>query len=386
MVDPSFFDAVRLPSTVLLALDNRTFHFAVQPWHYLLRMAHILSTAAFFGGIVLFDLRLIGVRSAAKLKAFSADIMPWLYTIFGIAMVSGVLLFLYDPVSVGSRTYFVPKIILIGLGLVNAALYNRFAYALALMAEVGTPSSAKFAGVLSIAFWVGVVAFSAMNIEGVPTAVHNHLRASPATFYKHVGGHGDPAKMAAVIHDALAVSKTPLVRPAASGPAAAVDLDSAQLDQLIGAKGQANDVVYQFNVSRRDPVAENGMQITPVGPMGVATAINFQPTGGGKAAITGDFVLTNDEVNPVIRALRANAIDVTAVHSHMLDEQPRLFFLHFWANEYALKVAQGTTCGAPQDGEHEELGFPVSTPIGTLVMRILAITPARPASPSIKCA
>src|SRR5882762_7458253 len=95
MVDPSFFDAVRLPSTVLLALDNRTFHFAVQPWHYLLRMAHILSTAAFFGGIVLFDLRLIGVRSSAKLKAFSADIMPWLHTLFGIAMLSGVLLFLY---------------------------------------------------------------------------------------------------------------------------------------------------------------------------------------------------------------------------------------------------------------------------------------------------
>src|SRR5258706_15991095 len=97
------------------------------------------------------------------------------------------------------------------------------------------------------------------------TAVHNHLlRANPATFYMHVGGHGDPAKMAAVIHDALAVSKTPLVRPAASGPAAAVDLDSAQLDQLIGAKGQANGGGYQFNVSRRDPVGENGMQITPV--------------------------------------------------------------------------------------------------------------------------
>ena len=174
------------------------------------------------------------------------------------------------------------------------------------------------------------------------TAVHNHLlRASPATFYMHVGGHGDPAKMAAVIHDALAASKTPLATPAAAAPPPAVDLDTAQLDQLIGAKGQANGGVYQFNVPRRDPVTENGMQLTPVGPLGVAIAINFQPTGGGKAAITGDFVLTGDEVNPVIKALRANGIDVTAVHSHMLDEQPRMYFLHFWANDDALKLARG---------------------------------------------
>jgi uncharacterized protein DUF1259 len=174
------------------------------------------------------------------------------------------------------------------------------------------------------------------------TAVHNHLlRASPATFYLHVGGHGDPAKMAAVIRDALGASKTPLATPAAAGPAPAVDLDTAQLDQIIGVKGQANGGVYQFAVPRRDPVSETGMQLTPVGPLGVANAIGFQPTGDGKAAITGDFVLTGDEVNPVIKALRANGIDVTAVHSHMLDEQPRLFFLHFWANDDAVKLAKG---------------------------------------------
>src|SRR3984893_2629030 len=174
------------------------------------------------------------------------------------------------------------------------------------------------------------------------TAVHNHLlRASPATFYMHVGGHGDPAKMAAVIHDALAVSKTPLAPPAAAAAPPAVELDTAQLDQLIGAKGQANGGVYQFNVPRRDPVTMDGMPITPPAPLGAAIAINFQPTGGGKAAITGDFVLTGDEVNPVIKALRANGIDVTAVHSHMLDEQPRLFFLHFWANDEVLKLAKG---------------------------------------------
>jgi hypothetical protein len=174
------------------------------------------------------------------------------------------------------------------------------------------------------------------------TAVHNHLlRASPATFYMHVGGHGDPVKMAAAIRDALAVSKTPMTMTAPAAPPPAVDLDTTQLDQIMEAKGQANGGVYQFNVPRRDPVSMDGMPLTPAAPLGAAIGINFQPTGDGKAAITGDFVLTNDEVNPVIRALRANGIDVTAVHSHMLDEQPRLFFLHFWAVDDAMKLAKG---------------------------------------------
>ncbi len=173
------------------------------------------------------------------------------------------------------------------------------------------------------------------------TAIHNHLlRAEPMTFYMHIGGHGDPVKMATAIHTALGASKTPLTPPAAGTPPA-IDLDTAQLDQIIGAKGTANGGVYGFGVPRRDPITESGMQLTPAGPLGVATAINFQPTGGGKAAITGDFVLIGTEVNPVIAELRANGIEVTAVHSHMLDEQPRLFFLHFWANDDALKLAKG---------------------------------------------
>ncbi|MCA1477887.1 MULTISPECIES: DUF1259 domain-containing protein [Bradyrhizobium] len=173
------------------------------------------------------------------------------------------------------------------------------------------------------------------------TAVHNHLlRASPATFYMHVAGHGDPIKLASAIRDALAESKTPLTVAAAGNPPS-IDLDTAKLDQIIGVKGQGNGGVYQFNVKRRDPITENGMLLTPVGPMGVATAINFQPTGGGKAAITGDFVLTSDEVNPVIAALRTHGIEVTALHSHMLNEQPRLFFMHFWANDDAIKLAEG---------------------------------------------
>ncbi len=174
------------------------------------------------------------------------------------------------------------------------------------------------------------------------TAVHNHLlRANPATFYMHVGGHGDPVKMATAIRTGLAESKTPLDAPAAAAPAPAIDLDTAQLDQIIGVKGQANGGVYQFGLPRRDPVTEDGMQLIPVGPLGVATGIGFQPTGGGKAAITGDFVLIGEEVNPVIKALRANGIEVTAGHSHMLMEQPRLFFLHFWANNDAIKLAKG---------------------------------------------
>jgi hypothetical protein len=174
------------------------------------------------------------------------------------------------------------------------------------------------------------------------TAIHNHvLRGSPPTFYMHVGGHGDPVKLATAIRTALAESKTPLTPPAPAATPPAIDLDTAQLDQIIGGKGQANGGIYQFGVPRRDPISENGMQVAPAGPMGVATAINFQPTGGGKAAITGDFVLTGDEVQPVLKALRTNGIEVTAIHSHMLTEQPRLIFLHFWANDDAIKLARG---------------------------------------------
>src|SRR6201982_3408302 len=124
------------------------------------------------------------------------------------------------------------------------------------------------------------------------TAVHNHLlRASPATFYMHIAGHGDPVKLATAIREGLAASKTPGVLPPPATSPPPVDLDTAQLDQIIGVKGQANGGVYQFAVPRRDAVTEGGTQLSPVGPLGVATAMGFQPTGGGKAAITGDFVL-----------------------------------------------------------------------------------------------
>ncbi|HEY2226560.1 MAG TPA: DUF1259 domain-containing protein [Xanthobacteraceae bacterium] len=174
------------------------------------------------------------------------------------------------------------------------------------------------------------------------TAVHNHLlRANPPTYYMHVGGHGDPVKMATAVHTALSQSKTPLTPPATAATPPSIDLDTNQLDQIMGVKGTNNGGVYAFGVPRRDPITEGGMQITPVGPMGAANSINFQPTGGGKAAITGDFLVTGDEVNPLIRTLRANGIEVTAIHSHMLTEQPRMIFIHFWANDDAIKLAKG---------------------------------------------
>jgi len=172
------------------------------------------------------------------------------------------------------------------------------------------------------------------------TAIHNHvLRGSPATFYMHVGGHGDAVKLATGIRDALQASGTPMTAPASAPPA--VELDTAQIDQIIGVKGQSNGGVYQLAVPRRDPITEGGVQITPPGPLGVNTAIGFQPTASGKAAITGDFVLTGNEVNPVIKELKTAGIEITAIHSHMLTEQPRLIFMHFWANDDALKLARG---------------------------------------------
>ena len=128
--------------------------------------------------------------------------------------------------------------------------------------------------------------------------------------------------------------------PPARLSAPAIELDTTQIDQIIGVKGQANGGVYQLAVPRRDPIAEDGIHLTPSGPLGVNTAIGFQPTGGGKAAITGDFVLTGNEVNPVIKELKAG-IEITAIHSHMLTEQPRLIFMHFWANDDAIKLARG---------------------------------------------
>src|SRR5437870_3730762 len=177
------------------------------------------------------------------------------------------------------------------------------------------------------------------------TALHNHLlNESPRVMYMHIDGHGEPAKLAQTVHDALALSKTPLTAPAANQAPEQSDLNTQQLDQIIGRAGKMNGGVYQFTVPRAEKIAEGEMErgAEPVpSSMGLATAINFQSTGAGRAAITGDFVLVASEVNPVIKALRDNGIAITALHSHMLNDSPRLFFMHFCANDDAMKLARG---------------------------------------------
>ena len=171
------------------------------------------------------------------------------------------------------------------------------------------------------------------------TAIHNHLlRTSLPVFYMHIGGHGDPVKLAETLHAALTLSKTPLSQPAAAAPVP-IDLDTAGVEKTLGFKGTANGGVYQFGIPRAESISGGSMAIPP--SMGTAIAINFQPTGGGRAAISGDFVLLGSEVNPVLRTLRQHGIEVTALHSHMIDDSPHLFFMHFWANDDAQKLAHG---------------------------------------------
>jgi Domain of Unknown Function (DUF1259) len=171
------------------------------------------------------------------------------------------------------------------------------------------------------------------------TALHNHvLHESPRVMYMHIAGHGDAAQLAASVKEAIAQTKTPPPSQSASAQPN-IGIDTAAIEQALGQKGKVNGGVFQVGVPRAENITDAGMQVPS--SMGLSTALNFQPTGDGKAAITGDFVLLGKEVNPVIQALRENGIEVTALHSHMLTEQPRLFFMHFWANDDAVKLARG---------------------------------------------
>ena len=179
------------------------------------------------------------------------------------------------------------------------------------------------------------------------TALHNHvLNESPRVMYMHIHAIGDAVTSARAIHDALALTKTPFAA-SPSTATAEIGIDTKQIDQVMLQSGKVNSGVYQFSIARADEITEvmgdHKMVIPPA--MGVAQAINFQPTGAGKAAITGDFVLLAGEVTPVMKALRENGIEVTAVHSHMLTENPRLFFMHFWANDDVLRLARGLRAG-----------------------------------------
>ena len=179
-----------------------------------------------------------------------------------------------------------------------------------------------------------------LTADGVEiTAIHNHLlRTSIPVFYMHVGGTGDAVKLAQTLKAALSMSKTPM-EPSTPASPSPLELDVAAIEKTLGFKGKANGGVYQFSVPRAESISERGMPIPPA--MGTAIAINFQPTGTGKAAITGDFVLLGSEVNPVLKTLREHGIEVTALHSHMIDDTPHLYFMHFWANDEAQALAQG---------------------------------------------
>ena len=168
MADPSLFDPIRIPVGALVALDWRRYHFALQPFHYLVRTAHVVSMGAFFGGIGLLDLRLMGWRGTVPLRSFAEHVLPWLWATFAVAALTGAALFLYDPVHVGAHAYWSPKLLTIAMGLGNAALFHRTSYVAALAAESRLPISARAAGAFSLACWTGAVVFACLDAEGPP--------------------------------------------------------------------------------------------------------------------------------------------------------------------------------------------------------------------------
>jgi hypothetical protein len=171
------------------------------------------------------------------------------------------------------------------------------------------------------------------------TAVHNHLLGeTPHVVYMHIMAKGGEAKIATTLHDALAATHTPMAPPPAI-TALRLALDTTAVAAALGVTGKGTGGVYQVSVPRPEPIRDGGELIPP--SMGVATGINFQPTTGGRAVATGDFVLLPAEVNPVIRALESNGIKVTALHSHLLMDQPHVLFMHFWGDDDAMKLARG---------------------------------------------
>lgn len=172
------------------------------------------------------------------------------------------------------------------------------------------------------------------------TAIHNHLIGeSPRIIYVHIGGHGDAVKMAHTIKLAVGLTKTPL--PQGSGTketAADIGFDVAAVEKIMGRQGSIGGGVLHFNAPRAEKLTEEGMDTPP--SMGAGTAINFQPTGNGRAAVAGDFAMTGREVGPVMKVLHDNGVQAVALHSHALDDVPRLFYMHFWANDDALKLAK----------------------------------------------
>ena len=180
------------------------------------------------------------------------------------------------------------------------------------------------------------------------TAVHNHLNEmSPHVMYMHYEGHGDAVQLAKALRQALSASATPLGAPASPATTDSSTLDTKAIERGLGRSGRdAGGGVFQVTVPRAESITENGVPLLPA--MGVVTVLNFQPVTDGKAAITGDFVLVDKEVNAVARTLRQHGIDVTAIHNHGLNDTPRLFYMHFWAVDAPEKLAQGLKAALDQ--------------------------------------
>ncbi len=171
------------------------------------------------------------------------------------------------------------------------------------------------------------------------TALHNHLIGeSPRILYIHMGGHGDPVKMARTIKQAVALTKTPLPQGGGAKESEDLGFDVAAVEKILGHPGTMSGGVLHVNVPRAEKLTEEGMDTPP--SMGAGTSINFQPTGNGKAAIAGDFAMRWKEVGPVMKALQDNGVQAVALHSHALNDVPRLFYMHFWANDDAVKLAK----------------------------------------------
>jgi Domain of Unknown Function (DUF1259) len=171
------------------------------------------------------------------------------------------------------------------------------------------------------------------------TALHNHLNGeSPKIMYLHMGGHGDPVKLARAIKRAVGLTKTPLPQSGAAQETADIGIDVAAVEKIMGRKGNVSGGVLHFSAPRAEKLTEEGMDTPP--SMGAGTVINFQPTGNGRAAIAGDFAMTAKEVGPVMKVLEDNGVQAVALHSHALDDVPRLFYMHFWANDDAMKLAK----------------------------------------------
>ncbi|MCL6480821.1 MAG: DUF1259 domain-containing protein [Firmicutes bacterium] len=178
----------------------------------------------------------------------------------------------------------------------------------------------------------------------IVTAVHNHLVGeSPKLIYVHFHGRGDAVALARSARAALEVTGTPLELRPLRAPrlptlSDAVPPSEMRLRDILGHRGWSSVGVTHFRIPRAEAITVGGTVLSP--RMGVATMIHFQAV-GSSAVVTGDFVLRAEEVPPVVRALSEAGIAVTALHNHLLEEEPRLFFLHFWGQADATTLAAG---------------------------------------------